>query len=75
MIVLRLIERLGRLDLGHDRSRPVHLLTRLRTDCGLPLLLVVREHHRPILISDVPTLAVELRRIVLVPENVEKLFV
>ena len=75
MVVLRLEEGLRGLDQRHDRRLPVRLLLRLAARGGLALILVVEEDHRAVLVADVPTLAVELRRIVLAPEHVEQLLV
>src|SRR5919108_73496 len=75
VVVLGLVEGRRRLDLRHDRRAPVRLLARLRAQRELLLLLVVEEDDRAVLVADVPSLAVELRRIVLVPEDVEQLFV
>src|SRR5439155_25300006 len=49
VVVLGLVERLCGLDLRHDRSGGVRLLARLRTRCGLLLLLIVEQHDRPVL--------------------------
>src|SRR5512132_1554231 len=75
VVVLRLVERLGRLDLRHDRRCVARLLARLRCECRFLLLLVVKEHDRAVLVADVPTLPVELRRIVLAPEHLQQLVV
>src|SRR4029453_6257835 len=75
VVILRLVERLGRLHLRHDRRGPVRLLARLRAQRSLLLLGIVEEHDRAVLVADVPTLTVELRRIVLAPEHLEQLVV
>src|SRR6266540_285125 len=75
VVVLRLVERLRWLDLRDDRSSPARLLVRLRTEGCLPLLVVVDEDDGAVVVADVPTLAVQLRRIVLAPEHVEQLLV
>src|SRR5919204_55449 len=62
VVILRLVERLGRLDVRHDRRGPVRLLLRLRAQRSLLLFPIVEEHDRPVLIADVPPLPVQLRR-------------
>ena len=75
MVVLSLVERLRGLDLRHDRRAPVPLLSGLRLHSGLLLLGVVEEDRGTVVVTDVPALTVELRRVVLRPEDVEQLVV
>src|SRR6266540_458629 len=75
VVVLRLVERRHRLDLGDDRPLPARLLLHLRARRRFSLLLVVEEDRRPVLVADVPALPVELRRVVLVPEDAQELVV
>src|SRR5207247_8175700 len=75
VVVLGRPEGLRGLDHGHDRPPPVGLLALPRGLSGRALLLVVDEDDRAVLVTDVPALAVELRRVVLAPEDVEELVV
>src|SRR5207248_11642537 len=72
VVVLGRPERLGGNDLRHDRLAVPRLLALARRLGGRPLLLVVEEHHRAVLVADVPALTVALRRGVLAPEDVEQ---
>src|SRR5580700_2194794 len=61
-------------DLGDDRTPVASRLLQppLRRQRGCLLLRRVEEDHRPVVVADVWTLAVELGRIVVHPEDVEE---
>ncbi len=71
VIVLGLVERLGRNDLRHNRlAEAARSFQRLFRGLGLGFLLRrVKEDRRAVLRSPVGALAVELRRIVILPES------
>src|SRR5579885_2416543 len=69
VVVLGLPERLGVLDLRHDRLRQPGLDAVARGFGGRALLLVVHEDRGAVLLADVGSLAVQLRRVVLRPED------
>src|SRR5262249_30442272 len=77
VVVLGDVEGLRRLDRGRDRAavplRDVEL--RLGSFRGLALVLVMEEDHGAVLIAEVPTLAVAVGRVWLVPERFEQLLV
>ena len=64
----------GGNDLGDDRALVATRLLEplLRRDRGSLLLRRVEEDHRPVVVADVRTLTVELRRVVVHPEDVEQ---
>src|SRR4029079_9412947 len=77
VVVLGDVEGLRRLDHRDDRlavaARRVYLALRLLG--ARALLLVLVEDDRAVLVSYVPALAVQLRRVVLAPEGLEQLLV
>src|SRR5579863_8302811 len=74
VVLLGVPERCGRNDLGDDRALVATRLLEplLRRDRRSLLLGRVIEDHRPVVVADVWTLAIELRWIVVHPEDVEQ---
>src|SRR5437867_10759285 len=77
VVLLRAIERGRGRDLGDDRplEAPGLLEARLRGARRRLLLPGVEEDRRAVLLADVGALAVQLRRVVVLPEHVEELLV
>src|SRR3954452_7272373 len=75
VVVLRLVELLRVLDLRDDRFAVVRLLGVARGLRRGALLVVVDEDDAAVIVSDVPALAVQLRRVVLAPEDAEQVVV
>src|SRR4051812_36338552 len=72
VVVLGLPERLGVLDLRHDRPRDARLDAVTGRFRRRSLCVVMDEDRRPVLVADIRPLAVQLRRIVLGPERGEQ---
>lgn len=64
-----------REDLRHDWARVFALLAIARCNRGALLLLTVREDSRAVLIADVGSLTIELRRIVKLPKKLQESFI
>ena len=75
VVVLGLVERLGRDDLGRHRLGELRLDARLGRDRRLLLLGRVEVDRRAVLAADVRPLPVPLRGVVRAPEEVEQLVV
>ena len=75
VIVLRRVESGRRRDLGYDRL-PARFLPRLeRRGCGRLLAGIIEEDRRPVLAAQIPTLTVECCRVVIGPEDIQKLLI